>query len=497
MTLLTLLPDVSGAAWLPLADAIMKATLLLASAALAAVALRRASAAARHLVWTLALVSAMVLPALSIALPRWQIPLVTLQSSAGASEVATTDAAVPVAPALRVRRAPAQPDAAPVATSFVMPRISIGAALLLVWTFGAALILGRLAVGLLAVQWMSRCTERVTDASWLPLARELAAELGVSPRVDFLRSARTNMPMAWGIFRPSVVMPADADTWPVERLRIVLLHELAHVKRRDCLTHMLAQMTCALYWFNPLAWMAARQVRTERERACDDLVLASGTRGPEYADQLLEIARVMRAGRFQGVLAGASLAMAHRSQLEGRLMAILDPTVSRSGMSRLRTAGATAIFACAVMPLASVQPWAYAAEQPVSDFRLTPEGAPDAAQTPDVRVSTHVTTETQIVDRTAVRESVRSAVVDGAAGVVEGVLQGTLQGIVQPTVTSVLESLGAIAQDKNVPQDKKAKDDSGKGKADPRMIAALTAALKDTDKDVREQAAWAIGAIGR
>ena len=127
---------------------------------------------------------------------------------------------------------------------------------------------------------MSRRTERVTDAPWLPLARALAAELGLSPRLVFLRSRRAAMPMAWGIFRPSVLMPADADTWPAERLRIVLLHELAHVKRRDCLTHLVAQIACALYWFNPLAWMAARHLRTERERACDDLVLAAGTRGP-------------------------------------------------------------------------------------------------------------------------------------------------------------------------------------------------------------------------
>ena len=165
------------------------------------------------------------------------------------------------------------------------------------------------------------------------------------------------MPMAWGILRPSVLMPADADAWPAERLRIVLLHELAHVKRRDCLTHMLAQISCALYWFNPLAWMAARHLRTERERACDDLVLAAGTRGPDYADQLLEIARVMRSGRFPALFGGASLAMAQRSQLEGRLMAILDPTVPRSGVSRLRTVAATLLFACAVMPLAAVQPW--------------------------------------------------------------------------------------------------------------------------------------------
>ena len=143
-------------------------------------------------------------------------------------------------------------------------------------------------------------------------------------------------------------------------------------------------MSCALYWFNPLAWIAARHVRTERERACDDLVLAAGTHGPDYADQLLDIARVMRAGRFPAVLAGASLAMAHRSQLEGRLMAILDPTVPRADVTRLRTAGRRgSSLLVALMPLASMQPWADAAAPDSGEPEVAASAGP--AQAPTAR----------------------------------------------------------------------------------------------------------------
>ena len=503
MSLLSVLPDLSGTAWLPLADAIFKATLLLAGAGIAATMLRRRTAAARHLLWTLALVSAMVLPALSLALPRWQVPLVTLESG----EIVTAPPEAAVALPIEVTAPATLPRRAKVGTNLnapgetrsrhsIVPRLSFSAALLLIWALGATLILGRLALGFVAVAWMSRRTERVTDAPWLPLARELADELGVSPRMTFRQSGRASMPMAWGIFRPAVIMPDGADNWPAERLRIVLLHELAHVKRRDCLTHMLAQVTCALYWFNPLAWMAARHVRTERERACDDLVLAAGTRGADYADQLLDIARVTRAGRFPGVMAGASLAMAHRSQLEGRLMAILDPTVPRSGLSRLRTAGATVVFACAVMPLASMQPWVYAADAKAADSWLKPEAPapdaqpaaaadPDAApQAPDVRVSTHVTTHTQVVDKTAIREGVR----EGIAGATAGAVNGVVQSIVQPTIASVLDSLGVELGSMGTGQGNTTHVRSDRNPADPKLVAALTAALKDTDKDVRETA---------
>jgi beta-lactamase regulating signal transducer with metallopeptidase domain len=499
----------SGDAWLPVVDAVAKATILLALAGVASVVLRRASAASRHLVWTLALVGALLLPVLSLALPRWQLPLVTLASTTPMSNPVDVGQATPPAPLTRdlqfksaEKSESAAAPAEPSAVSALSGRFSTTRwpeALLMLWFAGALVVLGRLALGLLAVQWMSRRTERVTDAPWLPLARRLAAELGITPRILFLRSERAAMPMAWGVLLPSVLMPADADTWPTERLRIVLLHELAHVKRRDCLTHMLAQIACALYWFNPLAWMAARHVRTERERACDDLVLAAGTRGPDYADQLLEIARVMRAGRYPGVLAGASLAMANRSQLEGRLMAILDPTVPRAGVTRLRTSAAIALVAVALIPLASVQPWVHAAApmvvagEPASIADQNPTPTPTPMPTPTPAPTPDPDHVGPIVDGV-----VRSVVPGAVQGAVEGTLGGGhVQSVIQGSVQGALQGAiqGAIQGGVNVKPDVRINDNlhiygrqTTQGKADPKTIAALTGALKDSDKGVREAA---------
>src|SRR4029079_19655120 len=104
----------------------------------------------------------------------------------------------------------------------------------------------------------SRRSRAFTDAEWLDDAHALAENLGLS-NVRFLRGAAGTMPMAWGIFRASVVVPPDADRWPSHRVRVVLLHELAHVKRRDCLTHLVAQIACAAYLFNTRAWLAVRR----------------------------------------------------------------------------------------------------------------------------------------------------------------------------------------------------------------------------------------------
>ncbi|HXW07331.1 MAG TPA: HEAT repeat domain-containing protein [Vicinamibacterales bacterium] len=496
------------AAMLLIADAVIKATLLLSLAGLVAAVLRRSSAATRHLVWTLGLMCALAVPALSLAVPRWQLPIVTVERAVPEPRLDAGRSVPANAPAPRQSRhqssplrdgdapgrsMPGAPSPAPPAGTPLLSNVSWPAVLGAVWLAGALLIVGRLAVGLLAVQWMSRRTEVVTDARWLPLARELAAEVGVSPRLTFLRSARATMPMAWGLLKPSVLMPADADGWPVSRLRIVLLHELAHVKRRDCLTHALAQLACAVHWFNPLAWVAARRLRTERERACDDLVLAAGTRGSDYADQLLDIARVMRAGRFPVVIMGATLAMAHQSQLEGRLIAILDPKVPRAGLSRLRAALATVTAACAVLPFAAVQPWAYGTPLQPAPEPTAVVGPPAIAPQAQPAAQPQTGSRPPAPDpQQAPGPAIPEAAVPGATqAAVQAAVQGAVQGVVQGAAQGALQGVqGAIASLADL--DIEVEQDKATSKTDPKMIAALTAALKDVDREVREAAMHAL-----
>ena len=536
-------------------DAVAKASVILAVTALAAASLRRASASARHFVWTLGLLSALAAPALSAALPRWELPIVRVRAvapvsnawlppSGGSDRAATPRALSPQGGSHKAASGTTTSSTSPAADTASQITTAGGASIpwraiaLFAWIAGATVILGRMFLGLAAVLWMSRRTPIVTDAPWLAQAHSLADGLGLS-RVRFLRTGASTMPMAWGIFRSSVLMPADADTWPAHRLRVVLLHELAHVKRRDCLTHLVAQITCAAYWFNPLAWMAARRLRTERERACDDLVLASGTRGSDYADQLLDIARVMRSGRFPAVLAGASLAMAQRSQLEGRLMAILDPSVPRRGLTRTRAVAAAVVFAVLIVPVASVQPWAEErAAVKASETELTPQ------QRPQVQDPQQLQKPIESYPGQAEADNRRNAKnQDVIQGQLQGTIQGTIQGAIQGgiqggiaagagsgigagvgsaigsavgtsvgnTVAGVVEGIaggiaagvaggvtGRVAREhereaEHERQDQNKNDDSRKGRTlDPRTVNALMEALKDTDKDVRETAMSAL-----
>jgi hypothetical protein len=166
------------------------------------------------------------------------------------------------------------------------------------------------------------------------------------------------MPMTWGVTSPILLLPSSTSEWSEWQCRNVLLHELAHVERFDCLTQFVSRVACAIYWFNPLAWVAAHRMQVEREMACDDRVIRTGSRPSDYAGQLLDVARALRPAR---ATAHAAIAMARPSQLSGRLTAVLDRERNRRNVSpRLRVAVGVATFA-ALVPIASFSPWVTAA----------------------------------------------------------------------------------------------------------------------------------------
>jgi len=170
-----------------------------------------------------------------------------------------------------------------------------------------------------------------------------------------------------------ILLPQSANTWTELRRRVVLQHELAHVQRWDWLTFTLAQCVCAFYWYNPLAWYAARRMRLEREQACDDLVLRRDTLPSDYAGELLQLA----AG-FTGhsLIDWATVPMARRSALEGRLLAILDKQRNRAGVTRVVILGAVALAAAVIIPVAMLR----AATEP-SDASANPPNQTTSATT--------------------------------------------------------------------------------------------------------------------
>jgi hypothetical protein len=279
-------------------------------------------------------------------------------------------------------------------------------------------LFGHLLMQQLSVRRLARATSVVCEPEWMTLRDGAARTIGVQRPVRLLRSRELNVPVAIGIRQPSIVIPSIADTWPDDRRRAVVLHEMAHIARRDCLTQTLALAACALYWFHPAMWWVARRLRVERELACDDRVIAAGTEAREYAGHLLEIAYAV--GRRQPPVPAVSMASAH--QLEGRMLAALDKRrnrrvpASRTRLAAALAAGVLLASVAAVTPTSAVAP--------VEPLMVQPSAA--AATPPDADVKAAAARI-----KTLGREPIRTA--GGALGFLQDNLPGTWE--IRPTET--------------------------------------------------------------
>lgn len=389
-----------------LLDTIVKATALLLVACLVAALLRRTSAAVRHRVWSLSFGGLLLLPILSSLLPGWRLPVLPEPAESGAVAAAdfgserTADSGI--APSamplvadrgdvtatlwdgrLRNENAGDVDGAGPArdsgtvfaadAASPIVPTRSNDPAVFtiswqvltgVVWLLGLSIAGLPVVVGLVRNRVLGRAARPIVENAQQRLVSELCHSLGVRRDVRLLETHRSLVPRTWGVLRPIVLLPITWRDWPRQRQRLVLLHELAHVKRYDVALQLLARLACVLYWFHPLAWYALRRLRTERELACDDCVLTAGGHASDYAQHLVQIVRSHRVTPMP-----AAVAMAQSTRLERRVRALLDR--ARSHLPLGRTAGRLLLVGAAlvVTVVAVVRPTAKseAKEKPVTE----------------------------------------------------------------------------------------------------------------------------------
>jgi beta-lactamase regulating signal transducer with metallopeptidase domain len=335
-----------------------KATIILLLALGITVVMQRASAGARHLVWLVTVAALLFVPALTLWAPLPIRVLPTVRSLAAeyspisgrSSEHSirvNTNRPIEGAAAAENIAAPkvVDPSTAPsIAESTLMSGIS---ALFVIWASVLLVIAASLGYAALLVKRIVNRARPLDSSDWLNPLWEVSDRLALDQPPRLLRSEDAKMPFACGLLTPTIVLPAECDNWSLDRRRAVLLHELAHVRRHDLIGHTLGRLACAVYWFHPLVWKAAKQLRSESERACDDLALACGTRATDYAEHLLDIVTSVRGDATPSV----ALAMARRKEFEGRMLAILDPDLRHSTPSRKQSAtliGSLALIAIVV-----------------------------------------------------------------------------------------------------------------------------------------------------
>ena len=331
----------------PFFDAWLKSLAVLAVATGLCLLLPRAAAATRHWLWFLAVASLPCLLLLSCLPHAWHRALWPVSTGINSgNQFSLTlnlvpaggagDSVTPVSTAGAVAATVSQGagSSPPIAARFSATWLVVA---LVIWFCGA--LLGLISVLLSHVRLMRLARQGfpLRTSDWALLLRQASDTLRLRRPVRLWQSLDDVMPLTWGWWRPVVLLPAQAAHWPAQRRRIVLLHELAHVKRWDCLTQTVARIVRALYWINPLVWLATRRMCLERERACDDLVLNGGCKASDYASQLVEIAQT-----YRHIPQVAAIAMARSPQIKGRIAAIVD--ASRARRSRPLTTIAILIF---------------------------------------------------------------------------------------------------------------------------------------------------------
>ena len=362
-----------------LVNTTMKSFVIFVVAGLFVCYFRRKSASVCSFVWSMVIVGCLIVPLFSLMLPKWEVnvlPEMPIQSETYRLTDNARPATAPVS--IPVSIAPSQPSSETVGPTRVAPTPSQsnpvparnGILTTMHWTDWIAVVWGgaglflliRLIVGIGAVWHISARSSNFNRA-----VEQLRSNWNRQANVRL--SNKITVPMVWGFLRPVILLPVDAEHWQTGRLRAVLLHELAHIKRWDWVMQMIGQVTCAIYWFNPLVWCVAHRMRIEAEQACDDQVLNTGYQSTDYAQHLLDITHNVKIAKTTSL---AAVAIARSSKIEKRLRSVLAENPNRYPMPKSAIGIGLLVLLCFAVPMSAMRLAQAVSTKEISASQSTP-----------------------------------------------------------------------------------------------------------------------------
>jgi beta-lactamase regulating signal transducer with metallopeptidase domain len=441
----------------------MQSMAVLAIGGLAATFARRPSM--RHAFWTGGVVGSLVLPIAALVLP-------TIRVTEPAFISATRQSVIPGRSAPGSTSLPSTIDRLDNATLATPAPAAIDWTILVwaIWACGSVLSLAVVMRRSLRVRALLQAARPVSASSvraeWAVFVESFRLKRRSSA---LLETDDITAPATGGLLRPRVLLPAGSATWPRDRVRAVLAHELAHVARRDCLTQAVAQVACALYWFSPLHRHAERRMAVERERACDEFVLRAGLCAHAYARALVDGHRDVLSQAYPRLL--LAMAPPDKSELEHRVEHILEASGPERPMGFVARVSVVALVASVVVVSSSVRLEA-ALPQVVTDIVAQRAGEPDQRGDSTARPSSE-----RVPLGVNPRDELVRAALSGPDSSLASQLVAAMRREARTDEDLVPErARWAVSQTEN-----------------GRLVEPLIARLADPDWRVRAYAAWALG----
>jgi VWFA-related protein len=422
-----------------LAESALRAIVLAAAMALVFTALRPKRAATRLTGWTIVLYAALAMPVLGWVLPpvRWSLPIVlpaaprldeanlrlpAVEPRAGTPKGSRTRPtglaeAGPVVDSSNTHVASPIADPASRRAPISQPSTSNLwlAAAFTVYLAGALGLLLRAGMGWLMAHRLTRAARVIDDVDLLDRLGGCTSAVGLTAPPRLAETESLVVPITMSVLHPIVVLPATWRAWDAAKLDAVLMHEVAHVARRDALTQWVSLVHRAVFWFSPFAWWLRRALVDLAEDASDEAVLDAGADRATYAETLLgffaDMQQAPRRANWHAV------AMARGGGACRRVERILAWTGGSSArLSRSLVAGMIVLAVPVVALTASVRPAIMSLSLPAIDVPavLPPTRGLSVPSVPPAFSPTARTTPQSVPPSPATTQAnPRSVVVDG------------------------------------------------------------------------------------